>query len=321
MDYRGLLDFIIIRIPGLSPRDRLRLCKTLDREDEISVLSIKDIEKITGKSLSRYPFVMDDIRSQAERDCRNARLRGIETVSYRDSRYPPLLRETSDPPVVLFYRGSLPDQEKPLVGIVGTRRPTGPGASQAYDFARSLGRAGISVVSGLALGIDAMAHRGSIDAGVPGIAVLGSGADEIYPAANRILAVRLVENGGALVSEYPPGTPANKWQFPARNRIIAGLCRGTIIVEAPENSGALITAQFALDQNRDLWVGSAGVASPLGGGTGALREQGAPVLDSVDPILSDWNIRYDTADHGQGGGSFLGESLARTLNIVLQRQE
>jgi DNA processing protein len=167
---------------------------------------------------------------------------------------------------MLYYRGILPDPEKPLAAIVGTRKPSGAGSRAAYDFGKALGTAGIPVVSGLALGIDALAHRGNLEGGGPTAAVLGSSPDQIYPASNRPLARRIVEGGGVILSEYPPGTGPFKWNFPARNRIIAGLARGTLIVEAPEKSGALITAAFALELGRDLWVARAGTASPRGAG-------------------------------------------------------
>jgi DNA processing protein len=138
-----------------------------------------------------------------------------------------------------------------------------------------------------------MAHRGSLEAaGAPTVAVLGSGADEVYPAANRVVARRILESGGAILSEYPPGTPPRKWCFPARNRIISALARGVLIVEAPENSGALITARFALEQNRDLWVASAGAVPSLGGaGTARLAGEGAKIIYTAWDILDEWNMK------------------------------
>jgi DNA processing protein len=153
-----------------------------------------------------------------------------------------------------------------------------------------LAKGGLPVVSGLALGIDAMAHRGNLEGGAPTVAVLGSGLDMLYPASNRPLARRVLENGGLLLSEYPPGTGPFKWNFPARNRIISALARGVVIVEAPLKSGALITARFAIEQNRDLWVASAGTVSPLGEGTAKLAEEGAPVIKSGCDILEEWGL-------------------------------
>ncbi|MDR0624565.1 MAG: DNA-processing protein DprA [Treponema sp.] len=332
MGDRGLLDLIISRIPGISARERFILCKKFDREEEISILSKEDIEKILSRPLNRS-WSMDDIRGQAEQDERTARRRDIRWVSWGLPEYPPQLREIFDPPAVLFFRGSLPDSETTLAAVVGTRHPAQAAAAQAYNIARELGAAGIPVVSGLALGIDAMAHRGNLDGGAPTVAVLGSGADEIYPAANRTLARRILEMGGVLISEYPPGTGPMRWHFPARNRIISGLARGTVIVEAPAKSGALITAQFTLDQGRDLWAASAGVASRNGAGTAKLAEEGAGVIESAAGILSEWNWKGRYAEEQAGpaeyaapvletalpspAGKALAVSLARSLDIKL----
>ncbi|MDR2028210.1 MAG: DNA-processing protein DprA [Treponema sp.] len=331
MDKRGLLDLMIIRIPGLSAAGQLKLVKAFGEEGELTGLSKRDIEGITGRSPDRYSWTMDALRARAEGDAEAARLRGIAYVSYVSPGYPPLLRELWDPPAVLFYRGALPDPEKPLAAVVGTRRPSGAGAAAAYDMARALARGGVPVVSGLALGIDAMAHRGNLEGGGATLAVLGSGLDQIYPASNRMLARRILETGGALISEYPPGTGPQKWHFPARNRIISGLARGTLIVEAPRSSGALITAQFALDQGRDLWVASAGIASPLGEGNRKLAEEGARIVSSAGDILAEWGLPgREDGGSGPGGqepgpgepgcsrGAALASSLARSLNIVYE---
>ncbi|MDR2103323.1 MAG: DNA-protecting protein DprA, partial [Treponema sp.] len=213
MDRRGLLDLMICRIPGLSVSERVLLGEKFDREDEFSILSKKDIEKIINRPMARYFWNMEDIRFQAEQDAASARLRGIAYVPIASSDYPPLLREIWDPPALLFYRGILPAPDKPLAAIVGTRRPTPRGLAQAYDIARDIAAEGIPVVSGLALGIDAMAHRGALDGGGPTLAVLGSALDQVYPSSNRLLARRILEAGGGLLSEYPPGVGPARWRF------------------------------------------------------------------------------------------------------------
>ncbi|GHV51036.1 hypothetical protein AGMMS49579_05610 [Spirochaetia bacterium] len=240
---------------------------------------------------------MDDVRIQAEKDARAANMRGIRWVSLDSPDYPPQIREIYDPPAVLFYRGNLPDPERPLAAVVGTRHPSPAAAAQAFDISRALGVQDIPVVSGLALGIDAMAHRGNLEGGAPTIAVLGSGADAIYPVSNRSLARRILENNGVILSEYPPGTSPMKWHFPARNRIISALTRGVLIVEAPAKSGALITAQFALEQGRDLWVASSGAVaghpglSGFGEGTRKLAAEGARIIYSASDILDEWKLK------------------------------
>jgi DNA processing protein len=217
-----------------------------------------------------------------------------------------------------------PNPEKPLVAVVGTRKPSRAGAGRAFVLGRELGEEGISVVSGLALGIDSMAHRGNIEGRAPTIAVLGSGVDEVYPSSNRNLARRILETGGLILSEYAPGTKPAKWNFPARNRIISALARGTVIVEAPEKSGALITADFALQQGRDLWVDRAGVASPRSKGTARLAEDGAGIISSAADILAEWTMQSkNTSGGSRVSGSdtvtkaALAASMAEYLDIKL----
>jgi DNA processing protein len=215
---------------------------------------------------------------------------GISQVKLGEKNYPPLLAAIFDPPAVLYYIGKLPVEDKPSVAIVGTRKPSPGALAQAYSLGKEFAKAGITVVSGLALGIDAMAHRGCVDAGGVTVAVLGSGLENIYPVSNRRLARRILENGGALVSEYPPDMPPYPGNFPKRNRIISGLSRGTVIVEAPEKSGALHTASFALEQGRDLWAGKSGVSSGRGAGTKKLCEEGCGVVSAAAEILAEWGL-------------------------------
>jgi DNA processing protein len=283
-----------------------------------------------GRSLAHVEWHPEALLAAAARDRVSAARSGISFVPYVSPLFPPLLRELPDPPTVIFFRGTLPDPERPVAAVVGTREPSGEGAAQAYAFGRQFGECGIPVVSGLARGIDAMAHRGNLDARAPTIAVLGSGLDEVYPKSNRVLARRVVESGGVLIGEYSCGEPPHKWNFPARNRIIAGLARATVVVEAPESSGALITADFAVDQGRDLWVGSAGLSSRVGEGTRALADSGAPVAESAFNVVADWGLTIPSqavpgaspvrgmVPGGRGAATALAEALARSLDFELQ---
>jgi len=295
-----LLDLMICRIPGLKGAERIELVKKFDKEKDFPLLSKKDIESVLGREMKSRSWTIPELRSQAEKDASAAQKLGIQRVSWRDKAYPPLLREIYDSPLMLFYRGKLPDPEKPLVAVVGTRKPSAAAAEKAFALGRELGEAGLPVVSGLALGIDSLAHRGNIEGKAPTIAVLGSSPDQVYPSSNRDLARRILETGGLIVSEYPPFTGPYKQNFPARNRIISALARGVVIVEAPEKSGALITAGFALEQNRDLWVDSVGVASSRGKGTARLVEEGAKVISSAREILSEWNMTINETEVSSG---------------------
>ena len=318
---QDLMDLMICRIPELKGRERIELQKRFDREEDFSLLSVRGLEEILGRAFKDPSWTMSQIRCLAEKDADAARKKGICQVSWREKAYPPLLREIYDPPAILFYLGVLPNPEKPLVAVVGTRKPSSAAAARAFELGRELAEAGIPVVSGLALGIDAMAHRGNIEGKAPTVAILGCGVDQVYPSSNRNLARRILETGGAIISEYPVGTGPYKGNFPARNRIISALARGTLIVEAPEKSGALITARFALDQDRDLWLDKAGLTSKRGKGMARLAEDGAVVISSVRDILAEWNLA--SPDDKEGGrdkrqGAALASSLAEYLDINLK---
>ena len=203
-----------------------------------------------------------------------------------DPRYPALLAELHDPPQRLYVRGALVEALRgPAVAVVGARSCSPYGADVARTLGRELAAAGVVVVSGLARGIDGEAHRGALDAGGPTVAVLGCGIDRDYPRSNAVLAQRVVD-GGVVVSEYPPGVEPAPWRFPARNRIIAGLSLATVVVEARERSGALITADFALELGRDVFAVPGEITAALSVGTNDLLRQGAAPLLRVDDVLA-----------------------------------
>jgi DNA processing protein len=210
----------------------------------------------------------------------------ITVIRRRDARYPPLLAELHDPPDRLHVRGSgLELLTRPAVAVVGARSCSPYGREVARALARELAAAGLVVVSGLARGIDGEAHRGALDAGGPTVAVLGCGIDRDYPRAHAELARRIAETG-AIVSEYPAGVEPAPWRFPARNRIIAGLALATVVVEARERSGALITADFALELGRDVFAVPGEITSTLSSGTNGLIRQGAAPLLSSDDVFA-----------------------------------
>ena len=294
MDNRGLLDLMISLLPEIKIKEKIRVIGAFEREEDLFLQTKRDIELIIKRELRNF-WDISEIQDKAGRIDTLCRMRSIKWVSWASADYPPLLREIYDPPSVIFYRGFLPNPEKPLLGMVGTRKPSQRASEQAYKIAGNIGRAGISVISGLALGIDAMCHRGNLISSVPGYAVLGSGIDEIYPSVNRPLAKRILDSGGALISEYPPGVRPAKWTFPARNRIIAALSRSVIIVEAPQKSGALITASFALEQGKDLWVASCGAQEGSSDRMGTIKlvNDGAEIINSAMDVLEKWNIERE----------------------------
>ncbi|MDX1691051.1 MAG: DNA-processing protein DprA [Acidimicrobiia bacterium] len=236
--------------------------------------------------LSGSVRVPDDARRAMGRDAaelrRFAAARSVDVVDREDPRYPERLRGVPDGPDVLFVRGTLPGAG-PSVAVVGTRRSTAYGLDQARALGRSLSAAGVTVVSGLARGVDGAAHAGSLDGSTPGAAVLGCGPDVAYPSEHRPLADRLVRAGGAVLAEYPPGARPLPWRFPPRNRIIAALADAVVVVESPERGGALVTAAAGLDYGRTVMAVPGDVDRPTSRGCNLLVRDGAlPVLGSDD---------------------------------------
>lgn len=200
--------------------------------------------------------------------------------------YPPQLAQAAGAPALLYVKGDAGCLATPQLAMVGSRNPTLPGQRTARAFASHLSGAGLTITSGLAIGIDAASHEGALQAGGATIAVLGTGIDVIYPRQHRTLAARIAEQG-ALVSEYPPGSPPIRANFPRRNRIISGLCLGTLVVEAARHSGSLITARLALEQGREVFAIPGSIHNPLARGCHALIRSGAKLVECADDILQE----------------------------------
>lgn len=208
---------------------------------------------------------------------------GAGLLPYSDPEYPPLLRSIPDPPALLYRRGKLPPGE--TLAVVGSRRASDAGRRLTFELCAELAAREITIVSGLARGIDTAAHLGALEGGGVSVGVLGCGIDRIYPPENERLFFRLLERG-AILSEYPLGTPPLSGHFPGRNRIISGLSRGVLIVEAAQGSGSLITAEFALEQGREVFAIPGSVVSPVSRGVNQLLKDGAHLVTGVDDILS-----------------------------------
>jgi DNA processing protein len=212
----------------------------------------------------------------------------ISKLSLESPRYPSLLLEINNPPKGIYVLGKLPSV--PSVAVVGSRRPTEYGRQVTYKLSSELASAGITIVSGLALGIDSIAHQAAIDAGGLTVAVQACGLDRIYPASHRGLAKRILSSGGAIVSEHPEGTPPLKHHFPARNRIISGLSLAVVVTEADASSGSLITANFALEQNRMVMAVPGNITSQRSAGPNNLIKAGAIPITSASDVLAALNI-------------------------------
>ena len=317
MTERRLLSFMVSALDFLTSREKILLSETIDTVRGLRRLQMRDLRAIVGRMTRAENVDWEDTLNRVEMLHRRLTSDRIVLTFYDEASYPPQLREIHDPPFALYWRGKLPDYDFPSVGVVGTRRPTGAGLKGAFSLGFSLASAGLCVVSGLARGIDAAGHEGCVAAGGRSVAVLGSGIDRVYPAGHAALASRIIGRGGCLVSEYPPGTPPLRHHFPARNRIISGLCRTVVIVQAPARSGALITADFAAEQNRDVLVHAAGLAGAASAGTKDLAESGAGVIFGASGIFSAWegtvpgigNDRETSFDVLEGGPPSRGLAL------------
>jgi DNA processing protein len=251
-----------------------------DGELRAAGLDRKSIESLLA---TRQRLSLEDELARVER-------MGASVITWEDDRYPPRLLEIHNAPPVLYVRGEILPQDEWAVAVVGTRSGTRYGRQMVAEFAGDLGRSGITVVSGLARGIDSLAHRATLRAGGRTIAVLGSGIDIIYPSEHRDLASMIAERG-AVVTEYPLGTKPEAGNFPPRNRIISGLSLGTLVVEAGKRSGALITADYALEQGREVFALPGSATSGKSEGTNRLIQEGAAKLVlSVQDVLEELNL-------------------------------
>ena len=215
---------------------------------------------------------------------------GVCVVTWNDAHYPARLKEIYDLPPVLYVRGDLLPEDERSVAVVGTRKASPYGREAAHRLTYDLARAGVTIVSGLARGIDGIAHRAALDAGQRTIAVLGNGADVIYPREHTKLASEIIQNG-ALISEYPLGAKPDAQNFPRRNRIMSGMTLGTLVVEAPEGSGALFTAKHALEENREVFAVPGNIFSPTSRGTNRLiKQSSAKLVSDFEDILEELNL-------------------------------
>ncbi|MBE0425155.1 MAG: DNA-protecting protein DprA [Nitrospirae bacterium] len=210
--------------------------------------------------------------------------KGLKVISYGDPLYPEMLREIEDAPALIYIKGDIQPKDKFAIAVVGSRNPTHYGASVAEQIAEELASMGFTIVSGMARGIDSLSHRSALKAGGRTIAVLGSGLDIPYPPENKILMERIA-GSGCVLSEFSPGTPPDRENFPRRNRIISGLCLGVLVIEATSDSGSLITAAYALEQNREVFAVPGNVTSFNSEGTNELVKRGAILTRNADDVI------------------------------------
>jgi DNA processing protein len=274
-------------IEGLSPSLLISLIRHFRTVEALCRAHRSEILQLQGFSDELAGRVQDATSSPLHLSILKAlEKHQLSYLTYDDALYPSFLRHTHDPPAVIYYEGHLYKEDMNSIAIVGARKATAYGKSVARRLACDLARSGITVISGMARGIDSWAHRGALDGGGRTIAVLGCGIDQTYPPENRGLRKDIVSNG-AVISEYPPGILPQKYYFPARNRIIAGMTLGTVVVEAGLKSGSLITADFAMQSGRDVFAVPGSIMSDENRGGHALLKDGAKLVEGVDDILEE----------------------------------
>ena len=297
--------------PGLGNTVFKRLLEKFgDPEDifEVGPLELGSVEGIR-KDVA-HEIVNRRFASEAEEELRRAEKCKARIITYLDPSYPELLREIDPPPMLLYIRGRDIPLDKTFVAMVGSRNPTHYGIKAAQKIGIGLARRGAGVVSGLARGIDSAAHIGCLRGGGFTVAVLGTGIDRVYPAMNRRLSEEVMESG-AVISEFPTGTPPEPRNFPIRNRIISGLSRGVVVVEATKKSGSLITASYALDQGREVFAVPGSIDSFKSTGTHFLIKQGAKLIENAEDILEEFGF----AGKGAHKGGDLKASSATAMDM------
>jgi DNA processing protein len=280
-------DILLSMVEGVGARTYRRLLEQFGSATEILNASYRD--------LSGFEFLKPDTATQLASARKNfdpnvvlefCRHHQIAIIPFPSSQYPKPLRTIHDPPPILYVKGTILPHDTFAIAVIGTRRSSAYGCRQANRLTTALANNGFTIISGLALGIDGIAHRAALKSNARTLAVLGSGHHRIYPPEHETLAEQIVQSGGAVLSEYPPLHQSAKWTFPQRNRIVSGLSRGVLVVEAPLRSGSMISARIAGEQGRDLFAVPGSIESPYSQGCHQLIRDGACLVESVDDILN-----------------------------------
>lgn len=274
---------------GIGPRAAAKLLERFGSADAVYAATRSELNQLRILPEAVDSILSRDLHQKAELEIQRVRTLGDDILVLDDGVYPALLREIYDPPIVLYVRGAWEKcLDQPCVALVGSRRCSTYGQNAALMLARDLAQRGVTIVSGFARGIDAAVHRGALEAGGRTVAVLGTGIDECYPRDHRKLGLEILEHGGAMVSQFPLGTPPVSENFPYRNRIISGLSLGVVVVEAAENSGSLITARLAIEQNREVWAVPGNITSRNSFGTNYLiKGAGAKLVQQWQDIATE----------------------------------
>ncbi len=275
--------------PGMGPRKATQLLERFGSADNVFHAMRSDLEGLRLKAETIQSILKKEFHDKAEEELNNVRTLGGDVLVLDDGSYPQLLREIADPPITLYVRGNWQECfETPCIGVVGSRRCSTYGRNAAEMLGRDLAEHGVCVVSGFARGIDSSAHKGAIAGKGKTVAVLGTGIDGVYPKENAKLVDEILASGGAIVSQFPLGTPPLKLNFPYRNRIISGLSYGILVIEASERSGSLITARLAMEQDREVLAIPGNITSKNSFGTNYLIKSGAKLVQQWQDVVAEF---------------------------------
>jgi len=291
---KNIREWIILsKAPRLGPAKFNQLMKYFGSVEKILSASFQELSKIPKIDQNTLGYITNKAKELSiEKDLDLMDKLGVGLITIEDAEYPSNLKMIFDPPFVLYVRGKLKKEDENSVAVVGTRRATNYAKITARRLARDLAKEGITVVSGMARGVDTSAHWGALEAGGRTIAVLGCGVDIVYPFENKEL-MEAIAKEGAVISEFPMGAIPERQNFPRRNRVISGLSKGVVVVEAPLKSGALITANFALEQGREVFAVPGNITNPYSQGSNLLIKEGAKLVESVEDILEELNIYFE----------------------------
>lgn len=314
----------LMQIPGIGADTARRLLGTFGLPENILSAGFSALQKVVPERIAHAlvepPSAQD--QEQIDRALEWATQDGNHILTLADADYPPALLDISDPPILLYAKGNIHLLANASLAVVGSRNATAQGISNAEKFSEALAHAGLTIISGMALGIDTAAHQGALLAGPKGarastIAVIGTGADLVYPARNRKLAHQIAANG-CIISEHSLGTPAIASNFPRRNRIISGLARGVLVIEAALQSGSLITARMAAEQGREVFAIPGSIHSPLSKGCHLLIKQGAKLVESAQDILEELKYQVPKSANVNDAAEAVAEQAGSATHPILQ---
>jgi len=309
---------LLSKLPLLDSKKCRQIVEYFGSPQKVFSASFNEIAKVPGLDKEAITSIMQAEKMNIDNEIAELHKIGVNIIGFQETLYPPNLLTIFDPPFILYVRGKLKKEDVNAIAIVGTRRATTYGKLTARRLARDLAKEGITIISGMARGIDTAAHWGALEAGGRTIAVLGCGVDVVYPPENRRLMEEIIKNG-AVISEFPLKSIPDAFHFPQRNRIISGLSKGVAVVEAPLKSGALITVNFALEQGREVFAVPGNISSPNSQGTNRLIKEGAKLVETMEDILEELNFPLIRKENGRENNLSLSPEERKIFDLLKEK--